>query len=426
MKRIYEMNYEEISNLINKYLNIRIYEKKKYGEVFTPIELINIMLDKLPKDIWLNHKLKWLDPSAGIGNFIIIIYLRLMENLKSWEPNDSKRSNHIIKNMLYMVEINKRNCNIIRRIFGSNVNLICGDFLAEGQKKWFCDHYRADIIVGNPPFQDDYAHKLGSVGKSKLYERIFLKANMMLNNGGYLSFITPDNIFSGNGVVAYNTLIQNHILFVSFNNNLKEFFPTIQQKTCYFIMQKSQPKTSIIENQDGQTFKIMLVDRPVNPIRDWTPYTEKLIKQYISNKRNNVVYNRGKKIDEYKGTKYPIIFKKNKMLYTNNVSLAVGLGLKKAIIFLISPNLDFIMDYNGKYGIGPNTFYIPFDNFKQGKILERFLNSNIYKTLALATKTSRQFLKIGFIEYLNIDKIVKKSSKTRNKKLTNNKTRKNK
>jgi type I restriction-modification system DNA methylase subunit len=82
MKRIYEMNYEEISNLINKYLNIRTYEKKKYGEVFTPIELINIMLDKLPRDVWLNHKLKWLDPSAGIGNFIIIIYLRLMENFE--------------------------------------------------------------------------------------------------------------------------------------------------------------------------------------------------------------------------------------------------------------------------------------------------------------------------------------------------------
>jgi hypothetical protein len=53
---------------------------------------------------------------------------------------------------------------------------------------------------------------------------------------GYLCFITPDNIFSGNGVVAYNTLIHNHILFVSFNDNLKHFFPTIQQKTCYFCI----------------------------------------------------------------------------------------------------------------------------------------------------------------------------------------------
>jgi hypothetical protein len=54
--------------------------------------------------------------------------------------------------------------------------------------------------------------------------------------------------------------------------------------------------------------------------------------------------------------------RKDKMLYTNNVSLAVGLGIKKVIIFLISPNLDFVMDYDGKYGIGPNTFYIPFHN----------------------------------------------------------------
>jgi hypothetical protein len=31
--------------------------------------------------------------SAGIGNFIIIIYLRLMEEFRShWEPNETRRS----------------------------------------------------------------------------------------------------------------------------------------------------------------------------------------------------------------------------------------------------------------------------------------------------------------------------------------------
>jgi hypothetical protein len=35
-----------------------------------------------------------------------------MDGLKKWEPNEKKRSKHIIENMLYMVELNKKNCDI--------------------------------------------------------------------------------------------------------------------------------------------------------------------------------------------------------------------------------------------------------------------------------------------------------------------------
>jgi hypothetical protein len=415
MKAIYEMNEGEITQFINKYLVIKDFEKKKYGEVFTPIDLINKMLDKLPKDVWSNPNLKWLDPTAGIGNFIIIVYLRLMNGLQSWEQNEVNRRTHIIKNMLYMGEINKNNCKIIKNLFGSNVNLHIGDFLEyKGDKM--------DIIIGNPPFQDNVQ------GKNKLYERIFLKSMCILNKNGYLAFITPDNIFSGNGLQSYNTLIENQVEFVSFNKNLALFFPSIQQRVCFFLLKaKSNNKATIIENQDGDIFEIQLINRHLNPIRNWTLKTEQLTKSYISNKRNNAIYNRGKPLHYYKGKMYSIIFKPNQQLYTNDVSLAVGYGIKKAVIFLISPKLEFVMDYDGKYGIGPNTFYIPFQTNKQGKMLEKFLNSNVYKTLAFATKTSRQFLKIGFIEYLNLDKIFHmKGNKTKRKRTKRNGTKRKK
>ena len=96
------------------------------------------------------------------------------------------------------------------------------------------------------------------------------------------------------------------------------------------------------------------------------------------------------------------------------------------------------MDYTGKYGVGPNTFYIPFQTQSQGRNLEAFLKSDYYKTLALACKTNRQFLKIGFVEHLNLAKIFGSSnnkslnktksnkSKSFNKRPTNNKTRRKK
>ena len=94
------------------------------------------------------------------------------------------------------------------------------------------------------------------------------------------------------------------------------------------------------------------------------------------------------------------------------------------------------MDYTGKYGVGPNTFYIPFTTRSQGRNLESFLKSDYYKTLALACKTSRQFLKIGFVEHLNLTKILgselmsntksKTKSRSTKKRPTNNKTRRKK
>jgi hypothetical protein len=186
-----------------------------------------------------------------------------------------------------------------------------------------------------------------------------------------------------------------------------------------------KPGLTIIDNGKS-TFKINLEDRPVNPIRDWTSNTEKLIKKFVSSDRNNVVYNRGKNVTSYKGNKYPIVYTPSKIIYTNKLELAPGLGQKKAIVFSISTELAYKMDYSGKYGIGPNTFYIPFTTGSEGKQLEKFLNSNDYKTLALSTKTNRQFLKIAFLEHLKLTKIFKKpQQKThKNKNKNKNKTRK--
>lgn len=410
VKKIYEMTEEEINNFIEEHLPIKKLEKEKYGEVFTSPVLINKMLDLFPKSVWSNHKLTWLDPSVGAGFFMIYVYIRLMNGLKKWESNEKKRSKHIIENMLYMVELNKKNCDICKSIFGANLRLICGDFL-DDIKFYGGDDISFDCIVGNPPFQDDYGLSdtgrriLG--GKNKLYERIFLKSYSLLNNGGYLSFIVPDNLFSGNGSQSYQTIIQNSVPFVSFNPSNQTFFKKIQQPISYFILHKQNKHgLTTIEHNEQLTFKIKLQDRPVNPIRNWTPHTEQLINKFVSNERNNVSYNRGKSIQSYKGNKYSVIFTPSKTLQTNNTKLALGIGIKKAIIFSISTDLAFKMDYSGKFGVGPNTFYIPFNTNSQGKRLEKFLNSKDYKTLALATKTTRQYLKIAFIEHLKLTKIM--------------------
>jgi hypothetical protein len=391
------------------------------------------MLDLFPLSVWSNPSLKWLDPSAGVGFFMIFVYMRLMDGLKKWEPNSKKRSIHIISSMLYMVEINPTNCNLCKTIFGANLKLICGDFLADFKidKR---DDISFDCIVGNPPFQDDVAvNSRGSRingGKNKLYERIFLKAYTMLNSDGIITFVTPDNIFSGNGQEAYRILQEGNVEFVSFNPSNQLYFPGIQQYICYFIfckidkIDKIDKIETVIETSDTNKIKIKLKNRPVNPVRNWSLKTERLITQFVSIKKNNVRYNRGKRVGSYRGKKYPIIYTPSKTLYTNKLELASGWGQKKAILYSMSVDLKFKMDYIGNVGAGPNTFIIPFNTISEGKHLEKFLNSDEYKTLALATKTSRQYLKISLIEHLCLEKIMMKSKTRKHNNKHNNKTRK--
>jgi len=50
-------NPKELLELINDCLKPKEVEKKENGEVFTPMVLVNEMLDKLPKKIWKNKKM---------------------------------------------------------------------------------------------------------------------------------------------------------------------------------------------------------------------------------------------------------------------------------------------------------------------------------------------------------------------------------
>ena len=72
-------------------------------------------------------------PAAGMGNYPIAIYYKLMEGLKTKMPNEEQRKKHIIEKQLYMGELNKKNCFVINQIFNINneynLNLYEGDTL---------------------------------------------------------------------------------------------------------------------------------------------------------------------------------------------------------------------------------------------------------------------------------------------------------
>ncbi len=116
IKKIIEGEYipkcEHIQNVVTmmrEYVQVSETEKKKFGEVMTPIWLVEEMLNKLPEEVWSNPHLKWLDPANGVGVFPSVIVNRLMVGLQDFIEDDEQRYKHIVENMLYVCELQKKN-----------------------------------------------------------------------------------------------------------------------------------------------------------------------------------------------------------------------------------------------------------------------------------------------------------------------------
>jgi hypothetical protein len=259
---IHDMTDKDIEEKIEQYLSIRKEEKDKHGEVFTPIKLIDEMFDKLPPRVWSNPDLKWLDPANGIGNFPMVAYKRLMKGLEKWEPSESKRSKHIIENMLYMIEINPKNVKISRKIFGSNAKICCADFLNDSEKCFRQFSVSTfDIIIGNPPFNEGGVGKGGGV----LWKEFVFKSFELLNNKGFLCFIHPtgwrkppgERASAGDVWVEFK---KHNLIFLKISDKKIPNFPTVD----YYVVQKTAPQkeTYLINEFENNKFegKISLYD----------------------------------------------------------------------------------------------------------------------------------------------------------------------
>jgi superfamily II DNA or RNA helicase len=250
-----------VLSIIRDRLTVRKEEKNLYGEVFTPIELVCEMLNKIPDEVWKNPNLKWLDPANGIGNFPVVVYYKLMESLKDEIPADTQRSRHIIENMVYMVELNQVNSKVCEKIFHmidpkSKPNIITGSFIGpkEDYKKIIDFDFKFDVIFGNPPYNSGgiQSKKGTKVGKKTIWPLFFDKSLEYLNDNMYLCFITPGSWVSLQS--DSQRFLDNQILYIKFYNIRKA--PTIFGKVSgeipltYYLLQKSNTKndTQIYDN----------------------------------------------------------------------------------------------------------------------------------------------------------------------------------
>ena len=239
-------NPKELLELINECLKPKEIEKKKFGEVFTPMSFINNNMlsdletyykEKYNKNIFEDETLKWGDTTTGMGNFPIAIYYKLMDGLKKKIPNEKDRKKHILEKMLFMAEYNKKNCFIVKQIFNMNnefkLNLYEGDSLQLDIMKEF-GIAKFDIVIGNPPYNEE----LKSTGAKALYNKF---VEYYIEKCNLLCFVMPSRWFSGGkGLDSFrkNMLERTDIVYIKHFNDACEIFGntvSIEGGVNYFL-----------------------------------------------------------------------------------------------------------------------------------------------------------------------------------------------
>jgi hypothetical protein len=423
---------KELLELIDSCLKPKQKEKQENGEVFTPMCLVFEMLDNLDKhyikehgrSIFTEPSFKWFDPASGMGNFPVAVYLKLMEGLKTQIPNDEDRKKHIIENMLYMSELNKKNVFISHQIFNMNnqykLNLNEGDTLElDIVSVWGLELNSFDVILGNPPYnkggiRSHTGKQLGDKNET-IWTKFIEKSFEWLKPDGFLAFINPLSWLKKSHSL-HNEMLEKHIVWLKLWDNIKSL-ATINGKIpiSLFILQNTpnttNKKTDIISEIQSKKLTTTSTEY-LNPA-----YSIPLAFHSIFNKLVSFIETRNLQL-EYKtktikssGTKakIPTEYTLEDMWAVDTYTIKEGLMVKKATEqhpdankrkLIISNKASFTGAFidEGKISLtGNDKSYIIGDNLE---LILKLLSFKISDMISHFTKYRQDFLEKEVYTYL--------------------------
>ncbi len=280
-------------------------------EVFTPPQLVNQILDMLPKEIWSDRKAIFLDPGCKSGVFLREITKRLDTGLEKQIPDRQKRLNHIFKNQLFGLAITELTSLLSRRsVYCSKTAngkySVCEAFdepqgnirFKRIEHTWekgrcvFCGankkvsergvemethayqfihadkpeeifKMKFDVIVGNPPYQLNDGGGMGT-SATALYH-LFVEQAMKMNPR-YLTMIIPARWFAGGkGLDDFREkmLRDRRISKIVDYFDSTQCFPgvDISGGVCYFLWDRDRQGDCVVESVRGDQRTTM--DRPL-------------------------------------------------------------------------------------------------------------------------------------------------------------------
>ena len=423
---------KELLELIDSCLKPKQKEKQENGEVFTPMSLVFEMLDNLDKHYIKEHgksifsepNFKWFDPASGMGNFPVAVYLRLMDGLKTQIPIEEKRKKHIIENMLYMSELNKKNVFINHQIFNINnqykLNLYQGDTLElDILSVWGIKQNGFDVILGNPPYnkggiRSHSGKQLGDKNET-VWPKFIDKSFEWLKPEGFLVFINPLSWLKISHSL-HNAMLEKHIVWMKLwdNSQSKGMISADIPISLYILHNKLNSKnkkteiTSVLKRRNVTTTSIEFLNPNYSIPLAFHNIFNKLV-EFIETRNLQIEYNT--KTIKSTGTKVkiPTEYTLEDLWTVDTFTIKDGLMVKKAnkqhpdaskrklIIANKSSFAGAFID-DGKLGLtGSDKSYILGENLE---LILKILSFKIGSIISHYTKYRQDFLEKEVYRYI--------------------------
>lgn len=380
--------------------------RKKHGEVFTPEWLINDMVKKLPKSVWKNPNLKWLDNSCGSGNFLVFVKNKLMRTLSEIIPDKNDREKHIVENMLWGVELQAKNCvlakkRISRNKFNHNVvneNALTFDYWG----------MQFDIILGNPPYQDNKGNK--GTGHTLWDKFVKLAINKLLKPDGYLVYVHPSGWRQyKNPLLEFIKSKQILYLEIHDHNDGNKTFKASTRYDWYVLKNCPCVNKTKIKDQDGIEVQIDLNDWifiPNSMFNEIKNFIAKSDEEKFEILHSESAYEPRKKwVSEVNDDTYiyPVIYSINKndspSLRWSSKNDNGHFGIPKVIL---SNGAGVIVDEDGNYGLTQWAYGIV-DEKENLHDLRKYLLSEDFKKLKNATHLDSRTFNLKIFKFFKKD-----------------------
>jgi 16S rRNA G966 N2-methylase RsmD len=224
---------------------VKLYSFSNGATSPTNRKLAEEMISQLDEEIFKNPNSKFLDPCAGTGTFGAVLHDILLKY------HDSK---WIFEKMIFMVDISRVNCDLLKKI--GFVNVYNDDFLNLKLNMIF------DVVVGNSPFQspNDGERNIGA----PLWPMFIKKSFEIVKTNGLVSLVTPATWLNRSVRGAWGILKENNIKFIE--PNAKKYFPNVGGHAgtfSYFVAEKT-PYEGKTQLSSGLTLDIESTLLPLN------------------------------------------------------------------------------------------------------------------------------------------------------------------